>query len=838
MQEAQSGAATGEPSSERPSWLARLAAPLAYAAAAAVLFPFLGQAGIWDPHELDVAELARRVAIHVWGARDLDLAGAPSSLPTLTDLGMGELPFTSIALGFRLFGLHDWAGRLPLAVWAFAGAITLYHFLARLVDRRAGLYAVLALVTMPLFFVQARTMLGDAVTMAALTMAFCGLAGAAYDEGARARGAWLALGLVGLGAGYLARGALLGVAVPALAVGLAWLVARGDPRERSLAGEAIGGLSLGLGVAAAALGLWALHVSEPGEPLRRALGVALLKKAPPDTTFDLPIHMLGHALFPWSAFLPLAVGRVLREPAGSCGEGARVREAHVRVALLLAASIGLAAYAWLGPYAGSLPFAGPALLAAIAAIAIVDLERGAPPSRFVAFATLALGLVLYADLTRFPEKAMSAYDVDEPAFPKSFEEGSARLLLVVLAALGVAALAWLEAQPDDLAAGPSAIVRRRVAECREAARAIGAAFGGNLVFGLVVIEAALVGLGAMVLIGSRFEWAPVTRLPKGFADLSVNLWYAFPLALGLATPLAFAARDAASLAFHASRLPRAAWASLAGVGAGLALATGYYPALAKQLSPKEVFETYAEIAPGAPLGLLGVRSRVGAYYDAGEVTTFSDATRAFRWLTGQEGERRFLVVQADDLPRLSSMFRKQARRNLPVLDGRSSQILLVSNELGDRVSQSPLDAMILDADPTPAHPVSASFEDQLEVLGWEVRDDEGAVVPSVVTGVKYRLRTYYRVLAPITGSWKAFLHIDGYQRRHNGDHAPLGGRYAMNLWQPGDVVVDDLEIELEPNFLPGQYTVFFGFFSGDTRFSVTRGPSQDDRVIGGPLEVR
>ena len=44
--------------------------------------------------------------------------------------------------------------------------------------------------------------------------------------------------------------------------------------------------------------------------------------------------------------------------------------------------------------------------------------------------------------------------------------------------------------------------------------------------------------------------------------------------------------------------------------------------------------------------------------------------------------------------------------------------------------------------------------------------------------------------------------------------------------------------QLEPNFLPGDYTVFFGLFYGDTRYSVTRGPAQDNRVIGGALRVR
>jgi hypothetical protein len=83
---------------------------LALGAAVLVLFPALAWSGIWDPYELDAADLARRIAVRLFGAQGLTMPGALNSLPTLTDLRMGELPFTSMALGFKLFGLHDLTG--------------------------------------------------------------------------------------------------------------------------------------------------------------------------------------------------------------------------------------------------------------------------------------------------------------------------------------------------------------------------------------------------------------------------------------------------------------------------------------------------------------------------------------------------------------------------------------------------------------------------------------------------------------------------------------------------------------------------------------------------------
>src|SRR5579863_5353929 len=153
-------------------------APFAVAIAVpALLFlalPPLTKNGLWDPYELNVADLARRIAYNLFQASNLALGGADNSLPHQNDLGRPQLPFSSMALGFKLFGLHEWAGRLPLALWGLAGALATYAFVARLFDRRTGAYAAIILSTTPLYFVQARAMMGDICTMAALALAFGG----------------------------------------------------------------------------------------------------------------------------------------------------------------------------------------------------------------------------------------------------------------------------------------------------------------------------------------------------------------------------------------------------------------------------------------------------------------------------------------------------------------------------------------------------------------------------------------------------------------------------------------------------------------------------------------
>ncbi len=314
------------PPAGAPTHLAAGAAkwvPLAVATAVpALLFfvlPPLTRSGLWDPYELNVADLARRIAYNLFHAGNLALDGADNSLPHLNDLGRPQLPFSAIGLGFKLFGLHEWAGRLPLALWGLLGVMATYAFVARLFDRRAGIYASVAMSTMPLYFVQARSMLGDICTMAGLAMAFGGLAVAAFDRDDRgvtslkARAAWIAMAAVGLFVGFESRGGLLGLGVPLLAVGLAWMVARVSSKHRlsDPLGDAVGAVALVAGAAAAAMAVRAIAAEGKDLDLWAGTLFHVPTKYP---TFDFYVGTIGHALAPWSAFLPFAFGRLLLAP--------------------------------------------------------------------------------------------------------------------------------------------------------------------------------------------------------------------------------------------------------------------------------------------------------------------------------------------------------------------------------------------------------------------------------------------------------------------------------------------------------------------------------------------
>ena len=134
--------------------------------------------------------------------------------------------------------------------------------------------------------------------------------------------------------------------------------------------------------------------------------------------------------------------------------------------------------------------------------------------------------------------------------------------------------------------------------------------------------------------------------------------------------------------------------------------------------------------------MMGVGAGSASYYAGRDVPTFSNTASAFGWLM-EVPSRRWLVIRSNDLPQMNSMYRGRVTppENLPVLDARSSEILLVSNRLENGESnQNPFRDWILTAAPVPSRPVDGNFGNQLDAIGWDVKTRDGKVVDAVVAG--------------------------------------------------------------------------------------------------------
>ena len=813
-------------------WAPHLAAALV--ALCSLLLP-LAWSGLWAPYELDTAELSRRIAVALHGAERLVLPGANNAVPTLAELGRGQLPFSSVALGFQIFGLRDWAGRLPLALWGLIGIAATFVLVSRLVDRWAAAYASVALASMPLYFLQSRTLLGDIVPLSAVAVASCALGLALFQPGLvrpRARWGWCFLALAALAAGFVSRGLLLGVACPTLGVGLGWLTWRSSGRRsRDTFAERLGWVALGLGALALGAGLWALLSGDPDAYLELLGAAARAPSKPP--THDQVLHQLGFGLFPWSAFAPFALAVVLG-PEDEAGP-----ESALGVCLVGVFAVALAVHGVSSPYIGTLPFVGTFALAALIGMAFRRIERGVQATRLIALGAAALLIVFTWDLRSYPEESLLPFALPDATFPESFAASAKSWIkwgaLPCLALLAVALA--------DLPRGAQPRLALALDDYSRWLRELGARWRGNLARVLGGITLLLGVLPVLRFLDARgvqislLDRLGVWSRPLGYAFLIVPLFVAAPLGASLLREL-FAVF---SRAVERLPLPRARLGVLGLAGFGLALSLGYYPALAAQLSPRDVFESFRRRSHlGEQLAVLGQASKVAPYYAGAPVETPSSPRIAFDWLLQSKEQRRWLLLGSKDLGQLNSLYRQrtQPAQNLPIVDAASSEVLLASNLLapGER-NDNPIDAWISYESPQPERPLDVDLSGQLRCIGWALTLPDGQRVTRVTTGQPYDFRIYWQVLQPISSNWKTFIHIDGKGRRFNGDHDTLEGKYPFKYWLTGDYVTDVYRFQLEPHFAGATYQVYFGLFIGDRRLAVRSGKHTEDRIIAGSLVV-
>ncbi|GAC1394213.1 MAG: hypothetical protein NVSMB47_02840 [Polyangiales bacterium] len=899
--------------------------------AGVLLFKGIRTLGIWDPHELVLADLGCHRAASS-GAFDLAKCGLDPSTKH-TD-ARSIVMVQTVAWGFRLFGVSEAAGRIPLALWALLGVLAATLAVGRLVDARAGLFTGIALATMPMYIVQGRLMLGDGATMGAFALALSGLAVAAFDRGDDGaptswgqRAPWALAGAIGLAACIGARGFAVG-ATPAAAVGLAWLVRTANV-ERStdaraplatlcgaalalaalVAGMKLAGLEANRGgfnpwstramIAAALLGAASLAWirgtgSERAERaiVGAALAVGLLGRSEGVTasflsddghfvaavgataqtarkfpTFDLLVRQIAHGLCPWSCFVPFALGRSLARPSVESGGAAR-REIDLRMAAMLAAAFCYGVETMIAPKFGLAPFAGPVALAIVIGLCLRDLERAPAGSLAVAIGTAVLVFLVFndftfEDLSKTPVELATAPIVEPYAlYGVSIPEELRLKLRLIVAVAGAAFLlpiffVWVDEDPRP-GWTPFARLRKPIDATLAAWRH---PYQGLLLLLLASFEACVAVLGLLAFKkGLRRMIPQLQALSIQQRDLLVNLWWMIPVGIvaGYCGYVAFLyGRDA----FRALRRQRVATIAIGGLVAGGIWSFGIMPAVANQFSPKGLFSTYRTLGKGQPIALLGVNARTAAYdLDNAQPTVLADPKASYEWLTKDDGQRKWLALRSEHLAELNKLWREKAspRTNLPIIDGRSAQVLLASSLLEGHINESPLEKMILAESPTatsdcdkhacaPTHPLDCDIDGKLRCVGWELTDDKGRILTSVTSGEKVQLRLIDRVTAKVSGGWQIFIHVEQpgtATARKTWDHVPLQSKYPMDDWLPGDVIVDDSEFNLEPNMRSGAPIMLLtGFFSGTSRLPLVSGPDAGPeqeglRLVLGTVPVR
>ena len=174
-----------------------------------VLFYELGAAALFDPDEGRNSEKAREIlALNDWITPHENFHAV---------LDKPIFFYWLIALSYKLFGISEWAARLPSALAALGCLVLVYFFTQARWGRWTALWSTLILLTSIEFFGLARIVIFDMSLTFFLTLALCAFYEAAHCEDARRRRIICLVMYVAFGAGTLLKG-LIGVVVPGMVI--------------------------------------------------------------------------------------------------------------------------------------------------------------------------------------------------------------------------------------------------------------------------------------------------------------------------------------------------------------------------------------------------------------------------------------------------------------------------------------------------------------------------------------------------------------------------------------------------------------------------------------------
>jgi len=273
----------------------------------------LGSFGLWEPDEARYAEIAREM-----------LQSGNLLVPHLNYVAYVEKPpllYWLTTLSFRIFGVSEFAARLPVALSAVAGILSTYYFTLRAFGRRHAILAAAILATTPLYALMAQVLTTDMTLTALVAIATFSLY-LHWLEGGR----WCWLAYVAMGLAVMTKGPV-GAAIPILSM-LIWLAIQRELRGAIARFRAVGGSAVMILIAAP----WfvAMTIREPGFADFYFVGEHIRRVFDTDYShaeafyFYLPVLAIG--LLPWSLLVPFLTWRAApRNPArGFCVVAASV----------------------------------------------------------------------------------------------------------------------------------------------------------------------------------------------------------------------------------------------------------------------------------------------------------------------------------------------------------------------------------------------------------------------------------------------------------------------------------------------------------------------------------
>lgn len=756
--------------------------------------------GIWEPWEVDLIDLAKGVGeVRPSAASDASIASVSASISAL--------------------GFSDFAARLPFLLFGVATLAAIFGMMSELKDRRTAIYATIICATSVLMIFNSRHLLGlSPAFFGQVLIVWGGLREFTHrdnESGTRMAMSSLML-LIGLFVSASTAGMLQGALPPLFAVASASWLAGSERRLLRL------GISL-LVLTLLAATTDAIFLDADGY----SFWVGGVPKIASGPSYDIGLQRIFHGFAPWSGLAICALGMFIHK-SGQDDSDSDAAEAHQDFLLMLAlpiwAILGYASLTLFSARYGQSTYLPVAALAMMVAVLLREREKSTLPAWTLAGVAFLLSSLMLRDYLIDPASPMAALALEDFTLPEDIQPKKSWLslygLLLITIGLGLG-----PARNDDARFS----LKETIADLKTWFRNP-SPFRRWLWIATVALSLAFI-VAIVFLIAKLSNASFLSKINSLLPRTLIGIGMVGP---GILVAI-IVGRFVFTMAqrYHSYRVHLIL---VAGIAFGLFTSLSFQKKLSRSLSPKHIFQTYQDLSSDeASLGGYQIRGRAAKYYAAGEVRELKSPSDTIKHLAPSPQEA-WALLPGSELATLNRQYRKTHGEHIFIVDNSSSRTILASNKaIKGRKNANPLIDAVLKEAPTPQHAVGAMFEDKIELVGYDLElPRKGSVGP----GQKFAITWYWKCLRK-PGSYKIFLHGDGRGNRLNGDHDAVDGLYPVNLWEPGDVIVDRQELRVPANFRTGRYQLLIGFYSGNARLKPQgKYKSADNRAHAGDLIVR
>lgn len=137
----------------------------------------------------------------------------------------------------------------------------------------------------------------------------------------------------------------------------------------------------------------------------------------------------------------------------------------------------------------------------------------------------------------------------------------------------------------------------------------------------------------------------------------------------------------------------------------------------------------------------------------------------------------------------------------------------------------------------PQHKLDQPFGNNLTLLGYTLVDSRGELnkdKESASGSQNLRLTLYWRCEIPPSQDYTTFVHIRNKANEivAQKDQPPLNGAYPTSVWDPGEIVADEITLPLPAVPPAGTYQVVVGMYDGQTgqRLTVPGNPANEVKL--------